>query len=54
MPFITGDVIASPGEEMPFKVVFKQGETIIAQWSVDSKESGEEEVLELIKDFVDG
>jgi hypothetical protein len=53
MPFVTGDVIASPGEKMPFKVVFKHGETIIAQWSVESKESGEEEVLELIRDFVD-
>lgn len=53
MPFVTGDVVPSPGEETPFKVVFKQGETVIAQWPVDSKEAGEEEVLELIKDLVD-
>jgi hypothetical protein len=53
MPFVTGDVVPSPGEETPFKVVFKQGETILAQWPVDSKEAGEEEVLELIKDLVD-
>jgi hypothetical protein len=53
MPFVTGDVVPSPGEEMPFKVVFKQGETIIAQWPVESKEEGEEEVLEIIKDLVD-
>jgi hypothetical protein len=53
MPFVTGDVVPSPGEETAFKVVFKQGETVIAQWPVDSKEAGEEEVLELIKDLVD-
>lgn len=53
MPFVTGDVVPSPGEETPFKVVFKQGETVLAQWPVDSKEAGEEEVLELIKDLVD-
>lgn len=53
MPFVTGDVIPSPGEEMPFKVVFKQGETVVAQWPVESKEAGEEEVLELIKDLVE-
>ncbi|MBX9590451.1 MAG: hypothetical protein K2X43_14180 [Hyphomonadaceae bacterium] len=53
MPFITGDVVPSPDEDMPFKVVFKQGEAVIAQWSVESKEAGEEEILELIRDLVD-
>ena len=53
MAFVTCDVVASPGEETPFKVVFKQGETILAQWPVDSKEAGEEEVLEVIKDLVE-
>jgi hypothetical protein len=53
MPFVTGDVVPSPGEKTPFKVVFKQGETIVAQWPVDSKEAGEEEVLELLKDLVE-
>lgn len=53
MPFVTGDVVPSPGGETPFKVVFKQGETIIAEWPVESKEAGEEEVLEIIKDLVE-
>lgn len=53
MPFVTGDVVPSPGEEMPFKVVFKQGETVLAEWPVESKEAGEEEIVELLKDLVD-
>jgi hypothetical protein len=53
MPFITIDVVPASGEEMPFKVVFKQGANVIAQWPVESKEAGEEEVLEVIKDLAD-
>ena len=53
MAFVTCDVVASPGEETPFKVVFKQGEAVLAQWAVDSKEAGEKEVVELIKDLVE-
>lgn len=53
MAFVTGDVIPSPGGETPFKVVFKHGETVIAEWPVDSKEAGEEEVLELVKGLVE-
>jgi hypothetical protein len=53
MPFITIDVVPASGGEAPFKVVFKQGENVIAEWPVDSKEEGEEEVLEVIKDLAD-
>lgn len=53
MPFITADVVPSPGEESPFKVVFKQGETIITEWPAESKEAGEADLLETIKDLVD-
>jgi hypothetical protein len=53
MAFVTVDVIPATGEKMPFKVVFKQGENVIAQWPVESKQAGEEEVLEVIKDLVD-
>jgi hypothetical protein len=53
MPFVTVDVVPASGEEMPFKVVFKQGESVIAQWPVESKQAGEEEVLEVIKDLVE-
>ena len=53
MAFVTGDVVPSPGEEEPFKVVFKHGDTVIAEWHVGSKEEGEEEILEAIKDLVE-
>jgi hypothetical protein len=53
MPFITVDVVPASGGEMPFRVVFKQGADVIAEWPVESKEAGEEEVLEVIKDLAD-
>ena len=53
MPFVTIDVVPAAGEELPFKVVCKQGETVIAQWPVESKEAGEEEVIEVMKDLAD-
>ena len=53
MPFVTIDVVPAAGEELPFKVVCKQGEEVIAQWLVESKEAGEEEVIEVMKDLAD-
>ena len=53
MPFVTGDIVQTTGEEMPFKVIFKQGETVLAEWPVESKEAGEEEVLEILRDLVE-
>lgn len=53
MAFVTIDVIPATGEEMPFKVVCKQGEKVLAQWPVESKEAGEEEVIDIIKDLAD-
>jgi hypothetical protein len=53
MPFVTADVIATPGEEAPFKVVFKQGETVLVEWEVNSKEEGEAQILECVSSIVD-
>jgi hypothetical protein len=53
MPFVTGDIVATAGEETPFKVVFKQGEKVLAEWPVESKEAGEQEILEIIQDLAD-
>ena len=36
MAFVTGDVVAVTGEELPFKVVFMQGETVLAEWLVEA------------------
>lgn len=53
MAFLTADVIADPGGELPYKVVFKQGETVLAEWPVESQAEGEQEILELIRDAVE-
>jgi hypothetical protein len=53
MAFVTGDVVAVSGEELPFKVVFKQGDTVLAEWLVQSKEEGEEEIVETLKSLMD-
>jgi hypothetical protein len=53
MAFVTADVVANPGGELPFKVVFKQGETVLAEWPVESKKEGEEDIVDFIKDAVE-
>jgi hypothetical protein len=52
MAFLTADVVANPGGELPYKVVFKQGETVLGEWPVESQEEGEQEIVELIRDIV--
>lgn len=53
MAFVTADVVPNPGGEAPFKVVFKQGETVIVEWPVETQAEGEEQILELIKEAVE-
>lgn len=53
MAFVTGDVVATPGEATPYKVVFKQGETVLIEWPVDSQEEGQEQIVECIKSIED-
>jgi hypothetical protein len=53
MAFVTGDVVATPGAETPFKVVFKQGETVLVEWQVDSQQEGEEQIVACIKSIED-
>ena len=53
MAFVTGDVVATPGEEMPFKVVFRQGETVLVEWPVETQQQGEEQIVECIKSIVE-
>ena len=49
MAFVTADVVSTPGAETPFKVVFKQGETVLVEWEVGSQQEGEQQILECIK-----
>lgn len=50
MAYVTADVEANPGGELPFKVVFKQGETELGGWEVETKEEGEEQIVEFLED----
>jgi hypothetical protein len=52
MAFVTADVVENPGGEMPYKVVFKQGETVLGEWPVESQAEGEEQIVELIREAV--
>lgn len=53
MAFVTADVVADTGGESPFKVVFKKGETVLAEWGVESKEEGEEQIVAVIQGLMD-
>jgi hypothetical protein len=53
MAFVTGDVVPVSGDELPFKVIFKQGETVLTEWLVESKEDGEAQIVETLKNLVD-
>ena len=53
MAFVTADVVPNAGGEAPFKVVFKQGETVIAEWPVETQAEGEEQIVELNKEAVE-
>lgn len=53
MAFITGDVVAVEGEEHPYKVVFKHGDAIVAEWLVETVEVGQAEMLEAIRGLVE-
>jgi hypothetical protein len=53
MAFVTGDVVANTGGEAPFKVVFKQGETVLAEWPVDTQQEGEEQIVETLRSLME-
>jgi hypothetical protein len=53
MAFVTADVVANPGGELPYKVVFKQGETVLGEWPVESQAEGEQQILDTIREVID-
>lgn len=53
MAFVTGDVVAVEGEELPFKVVFKQGEDVLSEWLVESQEDGEAQIIEALRSLTE-
>ena len=52
MAFVTADVVENPGGELPFKVVFKQGETVLGEWPVETQAEGEEQIVEVIREAI--
>ena len=52
MAFLTADVVANPGGELPYKVVFKQGETVLGEWPVESQAEGEEQIVDLVREAI--
>ena len=52
MAFVTADVVENPGGELPYKVVFKQGETVLGEWPVESQAEGQEQIVELLRDVI--
>jgi hypothetical protein len=53
MAYVTGDVVPVSGDELPFKVIFKQGETVLTEWLVESQEDGQSQIIEVLKSLVD-
>jgi len=53
MAFVTGDVVPVSGDELPFKVVFMQGDTVLAEWLVESLEEGHSQIVEALKSLAD-
>jgi hypothetical protein len=53
MAFVTIDVVADPGGEQPFKVVFKKAETVLAEWPVESQAAGEKQVMEVLEEVLE-
>jgi len=53
MAFVTGDVVPVAGDELPFKVIFKQGETVLAEWLVESQEDGQSQIVDTLKSLTD-
>jgi hypothetical protein len=52
MAFVTADVVENPGGELPYKVVFKQGETVLGEWPVETQAEGEEQIVEMIREVI--
>ena len=53
MAFVTGDVVPVSGDELPFKVVFMQGTTVLTEWLVESVEDGQSQIVEVLKSLID-
>jgi hypothetical protein len=49
MAFATADVVPNHGGEKPYKVIFKQGSTVLSEWQVSSIEEGERQIIRVLR-----
>lgn len=48
MAFATADVVQNPSGDKAFKVVFKQGCTVLSEWPVNSIKEGEQQIVRVL------
>jgi hypothetical protein len=53
MAFVTGEVVADSGGETPFKIIFKKGETVLAEWPAKTQQAGEERIVAAIRGLME-
>lgn len=51
MAFLTGEVVPIPDGSMRWKVVFKTGGSVAAEWPVESLKDGEEQIIAVLSDL---
>jgi hypothetical protein len=49
MAFANADVVPNLGEGEPFKVVFRQGLTVLSEWQVNFVKEGEEQIVRVLR-----
>jgi hypothetical protein len=49
MVYVTGEVVPSGDDRLPFKVLFKREDTVISEWLVRSKGVGETQIVNGLK-----
>ncbi len=53
MAYVTIDVVPDSGGELPFKIVFKQADAVVAEWPVESQAAGEKQIKELLEEVLE-
>ena len=47
--FAIADVVSNPGGEKPFKVIIRQGLTILSDWQANSVEEEEQQIMRVLR-----
>ncbi len=49
MAYVTGEVVSSGDNRLPFKILFMRGDTVISEWLVKSQADGETQIVKGLK-----